>query len=379
MLRIVVRPASQIPCMSDRKQGRLLPLTLVREFQDMRLHIASLQQQVDTLFANLNSLRQHPHASHPSHEATYIGDNRALPTGGEQSSPLSPHRQRKTIPRFHGPTSSAYSFDVANSTLQTMGITQVSAIDENGMPNDRMATASPLGIVSPHPSKDPLWLISRKEAIRLCGVYEEEIGIMYPLLDVEAILEHVNRLWTFLEAALRSGFGHMPGADAIDDDDTNLVKMILAAALIVEGNGQSDLGQRIFESLKPAVTAKFWGPTDTKGLSLICVAVRCRSGSFSWTKAFRYSADSMFRLCTTLTEVTKVKRGASSVLRLVHASRWASIVENRCSSPSTTKPSTCLQRSYSGLYTHLIGGGASGWACLLRSRTQTLTQAFQSP
>jgi hypothetical protein len=239
----------------------------------MRLHIASLQQQVDTLVANLNSLRQNPHASNPGHDATYPGANRVSQADGEPYSLRSPHQQRKTIPRFHGPTSSAYSFDVANSTLQTMGITQASAIDEDGMPNDRTATASPMGVSSLHPSKDPLWSISRQEAIRLCRVYEEEIGIMYPLFDVEAIVDYVNRLWSFLEAASRWGIGHMPGADAIDDDNTNLVKVILAAALIVEGNGKSELGKKIFESLKPAVSAKFWGPTDTKGLSLICIAV----------------------------------------------------------------------------------------------------------
>jgi hypothetical protein len=161
-----------------------------------------------------------------------------------------------------------------------MGITQESPMDESAIPSDRTATASPLGAVPPHPTKDPLWSITRDEAIRLCKVYEEEIGIMYPLFDIEVIIRHVNTLWIFLEAALRSGIGHMPGADAIDDDDTNLVKIILAAALVLEGDGQSDLGQRMFESLKPAVTAKFWGSTDMKGLALICITVGC----FSWIR-----------------------------------------------------------------------------------------------
>jgi hypothetical protein len=164
-----------------------------------------------------------------------------------------------------------------------MGITQESTMDESAMPSDRTATASPLEAVPPHSTKDPLWSITREEAVRLCNVYEEEIGIMYPLFDIEVIIKHVNTLWIFLEAALRSGVGHMPGADAIHDDDTNLVKMILAAALILEGDGQSDLGQRMFESLKPAVTAKFWGPTDMKGLALICIAVRY----FSWMRLWR--------------------------------------------------------------------------------------------
>jgi hypothetical protein len=335
-------------------------LTADREFQDMRLHIASLQQQVDTLISNLNSLRQHSLDSDPGQDATYSGADKGSQAGGELYSLRSPHQQRKTIPRFHGPTSSAYGFDVANSTLQTMGITPASAMDEDGMQNDRTATASPLDFISPHPSKDPLWSISRQEAIRLCRLYEEEIGIMYPLFDFEAIVGHVNRLWSFLEAASRAGIGHMPGADAIDDDNTNLVKVILAAALIVEGNGKSDLGKKLFDSLKPAISAKFWGPTDTKGLSLICIAVGHLSRSFSWTKSSRYLADFSFRLCTTSTEATKGKPGALLALQLVPASRWDFIAENRCSDHSATKLSICLRQSCSGLFTPLIGGGALG-------------------
>lgn len=203
-------------------------------------------------------------------------------------------------------------------------------MDQNGVSSDRIATPSPLGLVSPPLSKDPVWSINRHEAIRLCRVYEEEIGIMYPLFDIEAIIEQVNMLWTFSEAALRSGFGNMPGADAIDDEDTNLVKMILAAALILEGDGQSDLGQGIFERLKPAVTATFWSPIDTKGLSLLCVAVRCLSSSLFWITTSRHPADSIFRQCTILSGEMKVKRGASLGLPLVHVLKWDSIVESHC-------------------------------------------------
>ena len=173
-----------------------------------------------------------------------------------------------------------------------MGITQESVVDESAITSDRTATASPPGTVLPYPSKDPLWTISRDEAIRLCRIYEEEMGIMYPLFDIEAVIQHVSLLWNCLEAALRAGLGHLPGADTIADDDTNLIKMILAAALVVEGNGQSDLGQRLFESVKPAVTAKFWGPTDMKGLSLICVAVRSLPVPFRRPARFHQTSNS---------------------------------------------------------------------------------------
>lgn len=240
----------------------------------MRSHIASLQQQIDSLFASLISLRQDQTALNSVPDGTYSAtDTPARSSGRELPSVPSPRRTRKSFPRFHGPTSSAYGFDVANSTLESMGITQGSTLDETALPSDRPATGSPLDTISPNPSRDPLWSISREEALRLCRIYEEEIGIMYPMFDIEVVIAHVNMLWNFLEAALSSGIGQMSAASAVDEDDMNLVKLILATALMLEGNGQSDLGQQIFESLKPAVTAKFWGPTDLKGLKLICVAV----------------------------------------------------------------------------------------------------------
>lgn len=244
----------------------------------MRLHITSLQEQVDTLFANLSSLLPQQNASNPSHEAMYSTTD-GQPVDNEQVPPpsSSTEHHRQSFPRFHGPTSSAYGFDVANSTLKSMGLTKELTNVDSAVPGDRTATASPQGTVSTHPSKDPLWAINQEEAIRLCRIYEEEMGIMYPLFDIEIIVERVKMLWSFLEAALRSGLGHFPGADAIVDDDTNLIKMVLAAALTVESNGHSDLGQILFEAVKPAVTASFWGPIDMKGLSLICVAVGCPS------------------------------------------------------------------------------------------------------
>lgn len=275
MPRIAVRPASEILSRSHELNRCPLLLTQDREFQHMRSHISSLQQQVDSLFADLNSLRQHLEDSTPGQGAVY-STNESSETLAAQTLPTlsSSLHYRKAVLPFHGPTSSAYGFEVSNSTLQTMGITQESTIDESGVPSDSTATASPQGIASTHAHKDPLWLISREEAIRLCRVYEEEIGIIYPLFDIETIINHVNMLWSFLEAATRSGLVRRPGAEITDDDDTNLVKMILAVALILEGDGQSDLGQRLFDSLKAVITAKFWGPTDIKGLSLICVAVR---------------------------------------------------------------------------------------------------------
>lgn len=139
-----------------------------------------------------------------------------------------------------------------------------------------------------HPSKDPIWSIKRDEALRLCRVYEEEIGIMYPLVDIGKVTDQVNLLYTFVEAAMRTGFAQrgLPGSDGLQDDQTNLLKMILATTLIVEGSGQSDLGQRLYLSIKPIIESKLWEPLDIKTIqlygmvvSIIMFSIPCASPS----------------------------------------------------------------------------------------------------
>ena len=98
---------------------------------------------------------------------------------------------------------------------------------------------------------------------------------MYPLFDIEHIIRHIKSLYTFIEAAIETGFTklHLPGTGAIEDDDTNVVKMMLAIALIMEGNGESELGQRIFNIMSPIICNHILDKTDMRGLVLIVMAV----------------------------------------------------------------------------------------------------------
>ena len=245
----------------------------------MTAHISSLQEQVDTLFTNLNSLRHDVTSPllDPSTYSRQASSSLSIPQNDPQTGP-SP-RPKVKMPRFHGPTSSAYSFDVAKSSLQNMGITQLGAgIDEGAVTGDVTPVGSPRSPVPVplHPSKDPLWSLGREEAIRLCRTYEEEVGMMYPMFDIERIIRQTTLLFNFLEAASRAGLSqrHLPGADAVNDDETNILKMIFATQLIIEGAGQSDLARRLWESVRPAAERKFWDPVDNKGLILLVLVVR---------------------------------------------------------------------------------------------------------
>src|SRR6201999_3139185 len=113
------------------------------------------------------------------------------------------------------------------------------------------------------------------EAPKLSG--RIKMGIMYPFLDIEKTIRHTSILYPFIGAATRSGLARVdhPGADGLGDDDTNVLKMVLATALMAEGSGRSSLGARLFETVKRHIERRLWCPqVDMKGLVLLALTVR---------------------------------------------------------------------------------------------------------
>jgi len=144
----------------------------------MNAQIASLQEQVNNLYDNLNALRIRegtgliePRPAERSLSMSQYSVNNGSPSMRQQSTPKHP--------RYQGPTSSAFNLAVAKNTLYNMGYPGLAEGGENGIStqDDTPIGSPPLRSPSAnlHPSRDPLWLISKEEAVRLCRVYEEEM------------------------------------------------------------------------------------------------------------------------------------------------------------------------------------------------------------
>ncbi|CAK4032342.1 related to fungal specific transcription factor [Lecanosticta acicola] len=277
-----------------------------QEYREMCNHIAVLQEQVNQLYEGFNALRvqmnhmgghtgqQHPHtpidpslqsgAPYPSHRGSYPGHQ---PSPGAPTATMSPNSARRKSqsqaqqPSFRGPTSNVFNLGVAKSSLETMGITGQGE-DAGGSGDAGTGTAevspqrSPLYgnaqlLPSIHGDKDPIWSIPQEEALRLCRVYEDEMGLMYPVVDVDKVVNYATKLYRFMEAARRSGLMQqgMPGADSIDDEDTNILKMVIATALTVEASGRSEVGQRMFEYVQPAIDQMLLGNIAVKAIRLL--------------------------------------------------------------------------------------------------------------
>lgn len=268
--------------------------------------ISMLQEHVNVLYDQLNQLRAHvggqlapmgPQSHTPIDPSLQqYGLDRASFAGTQPSpgGPLSPshfHRPRassQSQSRYKGPTSVAFNLGVAKTSLESMGIAGPGEEDVSGSGEAGTGTAegSPQRSPGPkiprgqmlqrmHVDKDPIWSIPQEEALRLCRVYEDEMGLMYPVLDVNKVVDYASKLYKFMEAAHRSGLMQqgMPGSDAIDDEETNILKLVLATALTTEAGGRSELGQRLFEYVQPAIDAMLLGAVGVKAIRMLTMTV----------------------------------------------------------------------------------------------------------
>jgi hypothetical protein len=220
----------------------------------MSAHMQSLEEQVDNLYAGLNALRNGGDAMRltaPSERSMSMSQ----PSATHPISPSTRYRPPPKHPSFRGPTSSAFSLDVAKNTLHNMGY-QGLGVDEGPISHDPTPNASPPSIHQTLPTssgnsgRDPIWTFSKEEMIRLCRVYEEEMGLMYPVLDIEQVIIHGTNLYEFVDAAVRTGLADPSSPKGIRDVQSCVLKMVLAISTVVEGDGRSEIGFRVFESVK---------------------------------------------------------------------------------------------------------------------------------
>lgn len=64
-----------------------------------------------------------------------------------------------------------------------------------------------------------------------------------------------------------------PGADSIDDEETNILKIVMATAMVVESSGRSELGRAMYDYVQPSIDALFSGDTSLRSVQLLALAV----------------------------------------------------------------------------------------------------------
>lgn len=197
------------------------------------------------------------------------------PTGQRSFRPLSSAKELT----FQGPTTFAFSFDLAKTSLRQRGIVERHDLGDGDMTQEPSPMPSP---PSPDPgldagrSGDPLWTIGKPEALRLCRVYEEEMGVMYPVLELAQLLHQVHLLFDPMNSALwpRNSLQVNGDIDGLDATDVHILRLVFACALTAEGSGRSELAIRLSESVAGVADKCVWGPPEIKNIIFLTLLVR---------------------------------------------------------------------------------------------------------
>ena len=262
------------------------------EFRRVTEQLNSLQNEVNWLNQTVRALQ--PDASRPTpalepqegeERAPLISSAQTVASPQSTSSAQRPDFTQVRNGSFRGPTSLAYSLDVANNTMSGMGYkgimdndVQIQAQNQAQAQTQAQSQAqthlnvpnhvgvSVMDVM--HGNGDPLLDYDKDEMIRLCQLHEAEVGIMYPVLEMQSIIEHAKNLSPFLV-----GMRHQRPIEFINDEKTLQLKIVMCCALVVEEHGHSEKAMRLFESMEAVLNRKLMGdvsdPANTPILALL--------------------------------------------------------------------------------------------------------------
>lgn len=187
----------------------------------------------------------------------------------------------------------AYSLDVANNTISNMGYEGIGEGSETPMPPAFKDLSVPVGEATG--MNDPLVEFDKDEMVRLCRLHEEEVGIMYPVLDIQSVISHAKSLSSFIES-LRN----QRPLENINDEKTLQLKMVMCCALVVEEHSHSEKAVRLYESMESVVNRKLMADTSTvSSLPLLALLAGYRFLSNDEILAWRVMGQ-VTRLCLEL-------------------------------------------------------------------------------
>ncbi|KAJ5223253.1 hypothetical protein N7468_007795 [Penicillium chermesinum] len=245
------------PAIAAAGNGSIVSTNFERLFEQM----SSMQDQITSLTAVIRSMQSD---SPPSEARGSLGGS-ATATYGLPSKQRTVRQAR--LPRHLASVS-------AKSSLEQRGIvehheqgdgdlTQVPSPSSSSCVHDQDCQA--------HPIVDPLWALSKEEALRLCQVYHFEMGIMYPVLELEELQTQVHLLYDFRDRPVGLPTASK-GRNSLEKEDVFILRLVFACALTAEASGRSDKAIALFDSVRDVQDDYVWGRPEIKSIIFLTLA-----------------------------------------------------------------------------------------------------------
>lgn len=263
------------------------------EYKHVTSQLSRLQDEVNWLSQAMRRMQGDPSRIAASVERHVPGPASAVSQSPAQSSSISAPATSRQQGTFKGPTSTAFNIDLANSTISNMGYQGMADTDGSEAPAVEDAPVpAPPALQAYH---DPIMDFDKDEMVRLCRLHEDETGIMYPVLDIQVVISHAKNLATYLESVREQR-----PTEAINDEGTLQLKMVMCCALVVDEHGHSETAQRLYDSMEAVVNRKLMADTsDVANLPLLCLLAGFRFLSNDEVLAWRVIGQ-VCRLCMEL-------------------------------------------------------------------------------
>lgn len=215
-------------------------------FNTVDYQIESLQREMRVLSARMSELESKaPTAVPPTLPSVSAGLDRIM------NPPKSPS--------YVGPTSAEFGL---TSRRVPSEATDGDDFHDSTEPSPEVSTILTTG--------DPLWSLGQEEALRLVQTYENTVGIMYPCVDLESVRRYVAEFF-------RIGY---PASPASNDQnwffarDTEVLKIILATALLAESHGRSERAAQLANSVEDKFASRLKiAEVDMKELLILTLLV----------------------------------------------------------------------------------------------------------
>jgi hypothetical protein len=183
------------------------------------------------------------------------------------------------LPPFSGPTSSNFSFDIAKNLLKRVQGSEESTVQDNE-PDESTAMDEELAIKDNialktgfRESLELLQGIGEEEAVRLAQVYEDILGALHPIIDFKVLHSHIQDIFSTLEGGTDTNL-----VSSVGEANLNILVLILAIALLSEGEANRLLSAKLFSSVRYALDYRIHANNiDISGQILMLLAVRSES------------------------------------------------------------------------------------------------------
>ncbi|KAL6820807.1 hypothetical protein V8C40DRAFT_251411 [Trichoderma camerunense] len=261
------------------------------EYKKIAAQLSRLQEEVSWLNQSMRNMQSESRFAPPSSDRIVPANNSVIAPSPSQSS-ASGHRLdypgRQTP--FQGPTSMAFTLDVAKETISNMGWKTTEEADDNEPPPSNHISSSVSVQIPQLP--DPLLEFDKDEMVRLCRVHEDEIGIMYPVLNIQTVIAHVKNIALYLKSQRPT--------EPLNDLQTLQLKAIMCCALVVEGHGHCEKAVRLYESMENTINRKLMSDgLEVSDLPLLALVAGYRFLSNEEVLAWRVMGQ-VVRLCVEL-------------------------------------------------------------------------------